>query len=254
MGDPTANSFPAMSGRLPSSSSPLPRPAARTSSISSAAPGTSACRASPCTTSSKSSASTNSPATTRLPSPPWWRNPPRYRCPPCRRSSPCRNSPPAGPSPRRCPPFRRTHPVRRCLLLPATGVELAHFCPGVFPRRLRHAAPGPVDQRLQLDRRYRADVSSRGDGGCGLCVAVRRSPVSLAVHRWRLAAALAVVRGRCLLPKNEPLAPAPRSGRAGQLRRAHHPALDAQIQDRQGLRHHPQQVHALREVVLHLRT
>ena len=43
------------------------------------------------------------------------------------------------------------------------------------------------------------------------------------------------------------------SGRPGQLRRTHHPTLDPQVSHPQGLRHHPQQVHALREAVHRLR-
>ena len=82
------------------------------------------------------------------------------------------------------------------------------------------------------------------------CAAVGR--LSVAAHGRRLAAA-SVLRAT----RSMPFADAPVPGTcsrnedaAGELRRAHHPALDAEIPPhRQRLQHHPQQVHALRETV-----
>src|SRR5438132_534395 len=84
-------------------------------------------------------------------------------------------------------------------------------------------------------------------------IAPRRPPLSIPVHGRCLATAPALVRGRCLLPPHLSMALAAPRGRHGELRRAHHPALDAEISHQQGLHHHPQQVHALRETVLGLR-
>ncbi len=70
-------------------------------------------------------------------------------------------------------------------------------------------------------------------------------PLPVALPGRRLAATPGLVRGRCLLPPHLPVAPDPQRRRTGQLRRACHPPLDEEVSHRQGLRHHPQQVHAL---------
>lgn len=91
------------------------------------------------------------------------------------------------------------------------------------------------------------------DAGFARLCGGRRCPSRHTVGPGAPGSAPALVRGGRLLPAHLSLELAPQRGRAHEFRRAHHPALDAEIPHRQGLQHHPQQVHALREIVHGLR-
>src|SRR5206468_2301013 len=118
----------------------------------------------------------------------------RHPCPP-----PFLSSPRASRSPPRRPPFRRPDAVRRRLPVDAAGAGLAGHGPGVLPRRRRHLAARPADQRLCPGRRPGTDLAPRRDGGCRLRPVDGRRPLPVATRRRRLASPPAVVSGRCLL-------------------------------------------------------
>src|SRR5439155_17278635 len=104
--------------------------------------------------------------------------------------------------------------------LDATSLGLVDYGRALFRGRLRLLAAGPVDQRLLLGGRHGTRLPSGRDGRPRLRPAVRRPPLSVAaLGRW-LAAAPALVRGRCFLPPHLPVALAPPRGRSGELRRA----------------------------------
>ena len=169
------------------------------------------------------------------------------------RRPPQRRSPAAAPAACRRPPFLGTHALRRRVPVDGPGPRLVGRGPGASPTTTARLTARPVDQRLRPRRRPGTHLASRRHGRCRLRPVDRRPPLPVPACRRRLAAPSAVVRGRCLLPPHQPLALDPRRRRPGQLRRAHHPTLDPQVSHPQGLRHHAQQVHALREAVLQLR-
>ncbi len=178
--------------------------------------------------------------------------------PPVARPRPRRAAPAPGPptSPRPSPPlppFARADAVRGRLPDAGPGPDLAAGGARVLPRPAGRPDARAPDQRLRPGRRPGASLPPRRDGGPGIRPADRRPPLPLPPRRRRLAAAPAVVGGRGLLPPHQPLGVDPRGGGLAQLRRAHHPPLDAQVPRPEGLRHHSQQVHALREALLHLR-
>ena len=136
--------------------------------------------------------------------------------------------------PRRCrrPLFRRQDPVCGRVPVDAQSLGLVGHGPGLFRRRLRLLAPGPADQRLLLGGRLGTRLPPGRDDRRRLRPAVRRPPLPVALYRRRLAASLGLERGRCLLPPDVPVALDPRRRRDGQLRRAHHPALDEEVSHR----------------------
>src|SRR5207244_5510816 len=214
----------------------MPTPPATTSSISSNALGACASPQWPYTISARSLVSI-------APRGPRRRLPRRVRIalPPSRgRSRPCR----------RLPLFLDADPVRGGVPPDAIRLGLVEHSPGMFRGRLRLLAAGLVDQHLLPGGRRGTRPPSGRDGRPRLCPTGRRPPLSIPVHGRCLASAPALVRGRCLLPPYLSMALAAPRGRHGELRRAHHPALDAEISHQQGLHHHPQQVHALRETIL----
>src|ERR1017187_9915184 len=224
----------------------MPTPPATTFSTSSSAPGACASPRWPCTTFARSSASIGPRGPRQRPPGPARIVRPPSRVPPkrCHRVSPWRC---------RLPLFLDADAIRGGVPLDADRLGLVGHCRRMFRGRVRLLAAGPVDQHLFLGRRRGTRLPSGRDGRPRLRPVVRRPPLSVAAHRRRLASAPVLARGRCLLPPHLPLALAPQRGRAAELRRAHHPALDQEIPHRQGLRHHAQQVHALRETLLWLR-
>src|SRR5450755_4710179 len=194
----------------------MPTSRATTFSISSSAPLVCASPRWPCTTFARSSASIEPraprpplPAPAPIVRPPSRAPPKRYR-----RANPCR----------RLPLFLDADAIRGGIPLDADRLGLVGHCRRMFRGRVRLLAAGPVDQRLLF--------GDRQDGGCWLCSPVRRSALSVAAYGRRLASKPVLARGRCLLPAHLSLAVAPQRRRAGELRRAHHPALDAEIPHR----------------------
>src|SRR6266852_243199 len=213
----------------------MPTPRATTSSTSSSASGAYASPRWPCTIFARSSGSIGPhgprprlPGPARAP-----RRPSRAPSSQCHPANPCRCH---------LPLFLDADAVRGGVPADAASLGLVGHGRGMFRRRLRLLAAGPVDQHLLLGGRHGTRLPSGRDGRPRLRPTVRWPSLSVAVYGWRLAAAPALVRGGCLLPPHLSVALAAPRGRHGELRRTHHPALDAEIPHRQGLRHHPQQV------------
>src|SRR5450631_2371907 len=201
----------------------MPTPPATTFSTSSSAPGACASPRWPCTTFARSSASIGP----RAPKP--------QRPGPARTARPPKRCHPANPWRCRLPLFLDADAIRGGVPLDADRLGLVGHCRRMFRGRVRLLAAGPVDQRLLFGDRHGTHLPSGRDGGCRLCATVRRPTLSVEAHGRRLASKSVLARGGRLLPPHLPLALAAQRRRAGELRRTHHPALDAEIPHRQGL-------------------
>src|SRR5262249_61486134 len=127
------------------------------------------------------------------------------------------------PSPRR-PPFARADAVRGGLPDAGAGPRLAGRGPAVLPRPAGRLDAGAVDQHLRPGHRPGAGLPPRRDGGPRLRPADRRPPLPGSLRRGRLASPPAVVRGRCLLPSDQPLALDTRGAAVAELPPGGHPA------------------------------
>src|SRR5713101_4262939 len=196
----------------------MPTPRVTTFSTSSSAPGACASPRWPCTTFARSSVSIG-PRAPRQPPPGPARivhRPSRAPAKRCRRANRCR----------RLPLFLDADAIRGGVPLDAASLGLAEHGRGLFRGRVRFLAAGPVDERLRFGDRRGTHLPSGRDGGCRLCPVVWRPALSVAAYGRRLASAPVLARGRCFLPAHLPLGFAAQRGSAGELRRAHHPALD----------------------------
>src|SRR2546430_10544042 len=169
----------------------MPTPPATTSSTSSSAPGACAYRRWPYTTFARDSASI-APRGPRRPPPNRMRHarpPNRARSQWSRRASPCHC---------RLPLFLDADPVRGRVPVDAASLGLVDHGRAMFRGRWRLLAARSLDQRLLLGGRHGTRLPSGRDERRGLRPAVRRPPRSVAPRGGGLAAAPALVRGRCL--------------------------------------------------------
>src|SRR5579884_3780416 len=177
----------------------MPTPHATTSSTSSSAPGAFVSPRWPCTIFARSSASIGPRVPRpRHPGPAPATRPPRRVLPQrCHPASPCRC---------RLPLFLDADPVRGGVPADAASLELVGHGRGLFRGRLPLLAPRPVDQPLLPGGRHGTRLPSGRNGRPRLRATVRWPALSVALHRRRLAAAPALVRGGCLLPPHLSLA------------------------------------------------